>query len=223
MLIYGIAKKLISFFTRIIFIKKISGLKNLYNAFDYAKKNSLGVIIAPNHSSYLDHFVIGSIIDKDIFFLAKKEHFNTGFQSNWHKFFNAIPIDRKNPKEGMEIVLSRLKDKVIVVIYPEGTRTLDGELGKAKTGIVRFSILTGAIIVPVGIINTFELLPKGKKFPKIKKIVEINIGKFIKLETNINDFEKNDELKNNQTTKNYLHDTTSKIMIEISKLTKKKL
>src|SRR3989338_2339244 len=155
-----------------LWIKKANGLENI------PKKR--GFIVAANHSSYMDHMIIGTTIishlNKKMHWLAKKEHFETFFQRLWHVYIGAIPLDRQSGgKEALRFAVKALKKKKIIVIYPEGTRTLTGKIQQAKTGVVRLALLSKAPVLPIGLIGTFEILPKGKYIPKPKKAI-INIG-----------------------------------------------
>ncbi len=142
--------------------------------------------MAANHSSYLDHLVVGCNIipklNKMIYFLAKKEHFDTFLQRQWHRHVGAIPLDRETGgREALKKAASLLQKGDLVMIYPEGTRTLTGKINRAKTGIVRLALATKVPIVPMGITNTFYILPKGKRYPKLGRKADLFIGKPIDL------------------------------------------
>lgn len=159
-----------------LWIKKIIGKDNI-------PKDQKGFIVAANHASYLDHFILGGTIalntDRMVYFLAKKEHFDTFFQRQWHKFLKAIPIDRQaGGEEGLKHAIKALKEGKIIAIYPEGTRTLTGKLNQPKTGITRLALAAQVPVLPVGIQDTFSILPKGRWFPKFKK-TNVKIGKLM--------------------------------------------
>ena len=188
-------------------IKEINGIENIPN-----KKS---FIIAANHSSYMDHFLMGYVIipnlNKKLHFLAKKEHFK-GLQKLWHNYGGAIPVDRQSGGKGaLKCAIKSLKEGKIIGIYPEGTRSLNGKLQKAKTGVARLALLSKAPVIPVGLIGTFEILPKGKYIPKQKKAV-INIGKPMHF----------DKYYKKPITKKLLRNITTKIMKEIAKLSNQK-
>ena len=102
-------------------------------------------------------------------------------------------------------------NKKIIVIYPEGTRTLTGKLNQGRTGIARLALSAKVPVLPIGVIGTFQILPKGKWIPKLKR-AELNIGKFLY-------FDKYYEKENNKKT---LRLVTDIIMKEIAKLSKQK-
>jgi len=191
-----------------LWVRKINGLENI--------PRGGGFIISPNHSSYADHLILSSIVirntHKKICYLAKKEHFETPFQRMWHEATGAIPIDRQaGGKEALETAVKYLTQGKIIGIYPEGTRTLDGKLQRGKTGAARLALAAKVPIVPVGLIGTFEILPKGKNIPKLKRAI-VNIGKPIYF----------DKYYGKENDKKTIRLVTTKVMKEIAKLCKKK-
>jgi len=191
-----------------LWVRKIKGIENL-------PKEKVGFIVACNHASYLDHFILGGTVasntNRMVHFLSKKEHFH-GKQRKWHEFLQAIPIDRQaGGKSGLEAAVKVLKKGKIIAIYPEGTRTLTGKMNRAKTGIARLVLAAKVPVLPVGLMNTFKILPKGKNIPKFKR-TDVNIGKLMY-------FDKYYEKGNDHKT---LRLVTNKIMKEIAKLCKQK-
>ncbi len=194
-----------------IWIGKVTGLENL-------PKNK-AFIIAPNHSSYIEHFLIGSIvvpyINRNLFFIAKKEHFEGLSQKYWHrlwsKYITYIPIDRDKGEEALKLARSYLKRRAVIVVYPEGTRTLTGKLQKGKTGVARLALWAKVPVVPLGITGTFKILPKGKKLPRLKK-ANLNFGKPMAF----------DKYYNKQITKQMLRRVTNQVMKEIARLSEQK-
>lgn len=189
-------------------LRKVNGAENL-------PKEKIGMIIACNHSSYLDHFIFGGTImyklKQAVLFLAKKEHFE-GSQKKWHEFLQAVPIDRQSGgKKALRFAVKALKEKKVIAIYPEGTRTLNGKLNPAKTGIARLALAAKVPVLPVGLTNTFKILPKGKLLPKFEK-TDMSIGKLMYFNKYYNKAEDYKTLKK----------ISNDIMKEIAKLAKKK-
>lgn len=171
-MVYPIAKKIIRAVVNPWF-GKCKGIENIPNS---------GVILAANHASYLDHFIIGcnvvSHFNKYLYFLAKKEHFESFIQRTWHNYLRAIPLDRKaGGRKALKHAIDHLNKGDIIMIYPEGTRTLSGKMNKGKTGAVRLALAAKSPIVPMGVTNTFKILPKGKRIPKRGLKSDLNIGK----------------------------------------------
>ncbi|HLG24954.1 MAG TPA: lysophospholipid acyltransferase family protein [Candidatus Nanoarchaeia archaeon] len=206
-MVYFFAKKFLVPVFR-LWIKDITGVENIL-------ENSQ-LIIAANHSSYVDHLFLCSIVipktNKKLHFLAKKEHFDSLAQRLWHNYAGAIPLDRQaGGKEALKQAIKELKQKKIIGIYPEGTRTLDGKMQRAKTGVARLALLSKAPVVPVGLIGTFEIMPKGKYLPRLKS-AKVNIGKPITFE----------KYYGKRITKKLLREVTNIIMKEIARLSKQK-
>ena len=145
-------------------------------------------------------------------FLSKKEYFESLFKRLWHEHWGSVPIDRQSGgKEALQWAIKALKHGKIIAIHPEGTRSLTGKLQKAKTGVARLALKSKVPVVPVGLIGTFEILPKGKNIPKFKTAI-MNIGKPMHF----------DEYYTKPVTKRLLREITTKIMKEIARLSKQK-
>ena len=191
-----------------LYIKKVSGVENVPLSGSY--------IVAANHASYMDHLIIQSIatrrLKRVVYFLAKKEHFQGIIQNAWHRYVGAIPIDReKGGKKALETASRFLKKGKIIGIYPEGTRTLNGKLQPAKTGVARLALKARVPVVPIGLIGTFNILPKGKFIPRCKRAI-VNIGKPLFFE----------EYYGKENNKKILRLVTNKIMRQIAKLAKQR-
>jgi len=191
-----------------LWVKEANGMANI------PKKGPF--IIAASHASYMDHMIIGAyflpFLNQKIHFLAKKEHFDSILKRAWHNYIGAIPIDReKGGREALRWAIEALKKGKIIVIHPEGTRTLTGKLQQGKTGVARLALFSKAPVLPIGLIGTFEMLPKGKCIPKPKKAT-MNIGKPMFFT----------QYYNKKPTKKLLREVTTRIMKEIAKLSKQK-
>ena len=189
-----------------LWIKEVNGLDNI-------PKNG-SFIIAANHESYMDHLIIASTfilhLNRKIHFLAKKEHFDNIFKKAWHNYAGAIPLDRQaGGKEALKWAVQALKKGKIIAIHPEGTRSLTGKLQRGKTGVARLALAAKVPILPVGLIGTFEILPKGKYMPKLRKAT-MNIVKPIYF----------DKYYNRRITKKMLREITTTMMKEIARLCK---
>lgn len=94
-------------------------------------------------------------------------------------YAETIPMNRKDPESKRKAIasaLERLKQGLILIIYPEGERSRDGKLHEFKPGAARLHLESGAPILPVAIKGSYELMPPGGKL-KIKKTVVITVGK----------------------------------------------
>ncbi|MEA2190357.1 MAG: glycerol-3-phosphate dehydrogenase, partial [Solirubrobacteraceae bacterium] len=114
-----------------------------------------GVIIAANHRSFLDPFVIGTLLRRPVYFVAKRELFTHRLQAWWLSSLGAFPVDRGNgDRDAMETARRIIERGDCVVIFPEGTRTRPGSLGSPKRGVGRLALETGAPVVPVAVLGT---------------------------------------------------------------------
>jgi len=191
-----------------LWVKEANGMANI------PKKGPF--IIAASHASYMDHMIIGAyflpFLNQKIHFLAKKEHFDSILKRAWHNYIGAIPIDReKGGREALRWAIEALKKGKIIVIHPEGTRTLTGKLQQGKTGVARLALQSRVPVIPIGLTGTFEMLPKGKYIPKLKKAT-MNIGKPMLFR----------EYYNKKLTKKILDNITRSIMKEIARLSKQR-
>jgi len=202
-MVYPIVRRVVSPIIN-LWVKKVNGLENV-------PKNA-PFIIAANHASYMDHLIIMCnlvpYLNKKIHHLAKKEHFDNIFKKAWHTYAGAIPLDRESGgKETLRWAVQALKKGKIIAIHPEGTRSLTGKLQKAKTGVARLALISKAPILPIGLIGTFDILPKGKYIPKLKKAI-MNIGKPMYFK----------EYYNKNLNKKILREISNKVMEEIARL-----
>ncbi|MGI8729733.1 MAG: 1-acylglycerol-3-phosphate O-acyltransferase [Solirubrobacteraceae bacterium] len=114
-----------------------------------------GLIIAANHRSFLDPFVIGTLVRRPVYFVAKRELFKRPLVAWWLSSLGAFPVDRGNgDRDAMDTARRILERGDCVVIFPEGTRTRPGGLDTPKRGVGRLALETGAPIVPVAIIGS---------------------------------------------------------------------
>lgn len=135
-----------------------------------------GVILASNHQSGLDPIVVGGMLRRPIYWLAKVEYVITPKVAWFFKSVGVIPVNRDAPEhEALEHAAACVRAGKQFGIYPEGTRSPDGRLYKGYTGVARVAEMTGAPVIPIGVMNTLEALPKGKIMARPLK-VEVRIG-----------------------------------------------
>ena len=159
---------------RYYFSIKCSGLENLPREQPY--------IIAANHSSHLDTLAVMTVLGdefKRLRVLAAKDYwFSTRFKS-WFsgELLKFVPFDRHaNFLQGLRISQEVLKQDECLLIYPEGTRSVTGELQPFKPGLGLLAYESGSPIIPAYIDGTYHALPKGKNLPR-KSRIQVIFGK----------------------------------------------
>ena len=119
------------------------------------------VIFASNHRSFLDPFLIGTMMRRPIYYVAKKELFANRVVGWLLNSLGAFPIDRgSGDDDAMATARSILDRGDCVLIFPEGTRIRPGVLGAPKSGVGRLALQTGAPVVPIALIGT-EAIRRG--------------------------------------------------------------
>lgn len=135
-------------------------------------------IVAGNHLSFSDHFLMPAILKRRITFLAKAEYF-TGpgvkgrLTAAFFRSAGQIPVDRSGKEAGQAAIregLGVLAKDELLGIYPEGTRSHDGRLYKGKVGVAVMALRAGVPVVPCAMVGTFEIQPPGQVLPKIKRV-----------------------------------------------------
>jgi 1-acyl-sn-glycerol-3-phosphate acyltransferase len=126
-------------------------------------------VFMPNHASFLDILLVLASVSHNFRFLVKEEFFSIPFLGLTVRSSGQIPLDRKNPRKGLQGIrhgAELLKKGVSIVVFPEGTRSRDGKVGEFKTTLFVLPIRTKTPVVPVLIEGTFQALPRGSVFLK---------------------------------------------------------
>ncbi|CAL9586077.1 hypothetical protein SUDANB6_05162 [Streptomyces sp. enrichment culture] len=155
---------------RLLFRPRIEGLDHV--------PPSGAAIVAGNHLSFSDHFLMPAVLKRRITFLAKAEYFTgPGLKGRLTAAFfrsaGQIPVDRSGREAGQAAVregLGVLRRGELLGIYPEGTRSHDGRLYKGKVGVAVMALRAGVPVVPCAMIGTFEAQPPGRRLPRVRPV-----------------------------------------------------
>ena len=135
------------------------------------------VILASNHASFLDPPLVGCGLKRDINFLARESLFRFPVLGAVLRSWNAVPVDREGGgARGLKAILDRLHEGCAIILFPEGTRTHDGKLQPARSGIGLTVIKSDAPVVPVRVFGTLEAYGRDLKFPRPHRVV-VKYGK----------------------------------------------
>lgn len=155
-----------------------------------ALEREKGIIFVCNHQSNLDIPVIVSALHIDVGFVAKKEMKSWPFFNIWMKRSKCVFLNRENPREGIKDIkeaVKVVKDGYPIVIFPEGERTLDGEILRFKKGSFKLATETNGIIVPLTLKGTFDIQKRGEWKMKRNQLVTIIVGEPICVDSLSND------------------------------------
>jgi 1-acyl-sn-glycerol-3-phosphate acyltransferase len=125
------------------------------------------VILASNHASFLDPPLVGSGLHRPINYLARESLFRFPGIGALLRSWNSVPVDRDGGgAAGLKAILDRLLAGGGIILFPEGTRTKDGHLQPARSGIGLVVIKSNAPVIPVRTFGTYEAYGRHVKVPR---------------------------------------------------------
>lgn len=128
-------------------------------------------IIASNHASFIDPPLIGAGVSRMVNYLARNTLFDAPVVGTLLRSWKVVPVDRDGGGgAGLKAILDRLLDGGAILLFPEGTRSSDGKLRPAKSGIGLTVIKSTAPVVPVRVFGTFEAYGRHLKVPRLRKL-----------------------------------------------------
>jgi 1-acyl-sn-glycerol-3-phosphate acyltransferase len=129
------------------------------------------VILASNHASFLDPPLVGSGVKRGINYLARENLFRFPVMGWVLRQWQVVPVDRDGGgAAGLRAILDRLLAGGAIILFPEGTRTRDGELQPARSGIGLTVIKSTAPVVPVRVFGTFEAYGRHLGLPRPHRV-----------------------------------------------------
>ncbi|MEK7377059.1 MAG: lysophospholipid acyltransferase family protein, partial [Candidatus Margulisiibacteriota bacterium] len=159
------------------FLLRLSGIEVKITGLNNLEFSGPKVYIA-NHQSNFDIPCLMSSIERPFSFIVKKELFKVPIMGWYMKKRGDISVDRKNPRSAMKTLVSiskRISAGEVFLIFPEGTRSLDGKVGEFKKGSLFLAVQNEAKIIPIGISGSINIQKKGSHLIK-PSMVTINIG-----------------------------------------------
>ena len=152
--LYGVCHYILRQLYETFFRGEASGLENI--------PSEGGFMIASNHASHLDPPIVGSLFNRQVCFFARKTLWKPGFASWWLNGVGTIPVDRDGGTDVTAIkrVLQALKHEKVIILFPEGTRSPNGQLQAAKPGVGLLACRTGVPVVPARVFGSFKAFGK---------------------------------------------------------------
>ena len=137
-------------------------------------------VFVANHQSFLDVFAVYGWLPNNFKWLMKKEIRKVPFVGTACAVAGHIFVDRSNPRaalQSMDHIKKELVEGISTVIFPEGTRTKTGEMGRFKQGAFKIAMDMGLPVVPLSLNGFFKAMPSGQAFANPRARVSLHIGK----------------------------------------------
>jgi 1-acyl-sn-glycerol-3-phosphate acyltransferase len=132
------------------------------------------LIIAVNHSSFVDPPLAGICSKRAVYYLARKNLLKWPFFGPLFPDMNVIPVERDgNDMSALREVIKKIREDNGVVLFPEGTRSKDGNLQPARAGIGLVIAKTLAPVLPMRIFGAYEAFPRDSKLPRCRPITVV--------------------------------------------------
>jgi 1-acyl-sn-glycerol-3-phosphate acyltransferase len=156
---YSLMRFIFSLIFGLLFRWRIIGQENI--------PRTGGVIIAPNHISNVDPPLVGTAMHRHATFMAKEELFSPRWFGIILKNLGAFPIKRgAGDRAAIRTALDILADGQALILFPEGTRSKTGTLGKAQPGVAMIALKSQVPVVPVAITGTNQVFCNGHWLPR---------------------------------------------------------
>jgi 1-acyl-sn-glycerol-3-phosphate acyltransferase len=130
------------------------------------------VVLAANHASFIDPPLIGSGTGRQIHFLARDTLFKNPVLGAILRSWEVVPVDRDGAgAAGLKAILDRLFKGGAILLFPEGTRTHDGRLQPARSGVGLTVVKSTCPVVPVRVFGTYEAFGRHLRLPRPRQVV----------------------------------------------------
>lgn len=134
-------------------------------------------VVVANHFSLIDPVPLGLALEPSLDFMAKAEIFRVPVLGAFFRSCGVFPVRRGGGgRPAIETAIQRAKSGRVIAMFPEGTRSRDGHLQAPKPGAALIALGAGVPIVPVAISGTYEVLPRGKWFPRFFRRIKVRVG-----------------------------------------------
>lgn len=161
--LYKTGRVLVRVMTTLLWDLKVYGLENV--------PRTGGVLLISNHQSYLDPMLLAVQLRRPVSFLARSTLFEKRAFGWLISRLNAFPVRRGEGDIGaVKEAIRRLKEGRVLMMFPEGTRSRDGKLGRIQPGISMLVRRAGVPVVPAAISGAFQAWPRSRKLPRAHPI-----------------------------------------------------
>ncbi|MCS7304358.1 MAG: 1-acyl-sn-glycerol-3-phosphate acyltransferase [Thermoguttaceae bacterium] len=168
-LLYAIARRVCQVFAVGLYQVRYTGRENI--------PPEGGVLVVANHQSHFDPPLVGMGCMRELNYLARDSLFRVRPLRWIMELFDTIPIKRDGMGlEGIKETLRRLKQGEMVLMFPEGTRCWDGQVGPFRPGFTTLALRSGASILPVGIEGAYQVWPRWRRFPHLVGRIHVHYG-----------------------------------------------
>lgn len=130
-----------------------------------------GAVLAMNHQSFLDPPLAGVCCRQELYFLARRSLLDWPVMGPVFPRWNVVPVDQERADvSALKVVIRLVREGHRTIVFPEGSRTPDGELQPARPGLGLIVAKTLAPVVPMRIFGAYDAFPRGARLPRLRRI-----------------------------------------------------